>query len=120
MFKKMVLAGTLLLGGSLLVPEQAEAQVYGPVIRYGGGPVYVPPVTTYRSYGYSPYRSGYRYGYQPYFRGPAFGAPAYRGPVYPYGGPVYRSYRSPYGYPYYAPRRGTGFSVQIGPVYRGW
>lgn len=107
MFKKLMLAGTLLLGGSMLVPEQAAAQVYGPVIRYGGT-VYRPPVGVYRSYRYAPY-----YGYQPYFRGPAFGAPAYRG--------YYRSYRVPYGYPYYYPsRRGTGFSLQIGPVYRGW
>jgi|GEM_PF-2213418 len=112
MFKKILLAGTLLLGGSMLVPEPAQAQVYGPVIRYGGGRVYVPPVRTYRNYGYSPYRYGYRSGYQPYFRGPALRAPAYGG--------YYRSYRSPYGYPYYAPRSGAGFSLQIGPVYRGW
>ena len=113
MFKNLMLAGTLLLGGAMLVPEQATAQVYGPVIRYGSGRVYVPPVRTYRPYNYAPYYRSYRYGYQPYFRGPAFGAPAYRG--------YYRSYRSPYGYPYYYGRpRGSGFSLQIGPVYRGW
>ena len=108
MFKKLMLAGTLLMGGAMLVPEPAQAQVYGPVIRYGRGHAYVPPVTTYR-YRYSPYR----YGYQPYFRGPAYGAPAYRGPVY-------RSYRTPYYNRYYTPRRSTGFSLRIGPVYRGW
>ncbi len=112
MFKKILLAGTLMLGGTMLAPEPAQAQYYGPVIRYGVGRVYVPPVRPYRSYRYSPYYNGYRYGYEPYFRGPAFGAPAYRG--------YYRSYRPSYGYPYYAPPRGTGFSLQIGPVYRGW
>ncbi len=123
MFKKMLLAGAVILGGSMFATEKADAQVYGSVVRYGspvyGSPVYRSPVRVYSPYVAPRYGSGYRYGYgyQSGFRGPAFGGPMFRGPAF--GAPAFRgpAFRGPM----YGPGWGrSGFSLSIGPVYRGW
>lgn len=116
MFKKLILAGAVVLAGSALWAQSAEAQgpfrfnrSYGPIYR-SARPVVVAPAPVYRSHRvYSAYPS-YQYGY---------GYDAYS-----YGAPVYQSYRpsvsvgvSGYGYPGYGPALGTprGFSFYFGP-----
>jgi len=117
MFKKLLLAGAVVLAGSAMVAQTAEAQGrYGPYRSFGpsyrsvgpvyrsGRPVIVAPAPVYRSQRvYSAYpQYNYGYGFAP---------------------PVYQSYRPSvgrgmgnFGYPVYGPTFGTprGFSLYIG------
>jgi hypothetical protein len=127
MFKKMLLAGAVIVGGALCTADNADAQ-FGPVVRFGGpafggpvmrGPVYGGPmVRTVNPYMMPRYGAGYRYGFQPNYR---VGYPGYR-----FNTPAYRSFRGPmgpvYGPGFYGPGFGrpSGFSVNVGPVFRGW
>jgi hypothetical protein len=118
MIKKMLLAGAVLLAGSLFTSQKADAQ-FG-VVRYGAPVVRGPVVRGPMVRGFNPYvgqRYGaYRYGYQPGFRGGAWGAPYYRS----YMGPMGVGPRGFVG-PMYGPGFGrSGFSMSIGPMYRGW
>ena len=115
MFKKLLLASAVVLAGSAMVAQTAEAhgpfgpyRSFGPVYR-SARPVIVAPAPVYQSYRvYSAYpRHGYGFGH---------------------AGPVYHSYRPSvgigvgnYGYPVYGHAFGTpsfgaprGFSLYIG------
>jgi hypothetical protein len=122
MLKKLLLAGAVVLAGSAMVAQTAEAQGrYGPYRSFG--PSYRSVGPSYRSVG-PVYRSG-----RPVIVAPA---PVYRSqrvysayPQYNYGygfaPPVYQSYRPSFGrgmgnfgYPVYGPTFGTPFGTPSG------
>lgn len=119
MFRKFLLAATVVVGGVLAMPQAAEAHgPYGPYRSFGPGfrpsvgpvyrsarPVVVAPAPVYRTHRvYTPFPT-YSYGYS-------------------VGGPHFQTYRPSvgvgaghFGYPVYGPSLGTprGFSFYFGP-----
>ncbi len=116
MFKNLLLAAALLIGGAMLVPAQSQAggphcgphghygyggygySVARPVIvpnyGYGTGVPYIGPSVRYGGYGYSSYRPGLNISI---------------GNGYPYGGFGGYGVGSPFGYGY-----SSGFGLYLG------
>lgn len=112
MLKKMLLAGAVLLAGSMIAPKSAEAS-HG--MRYRAPGWAAPPVRSFRPY-YGPrYGAGFRYGAPPVMR---YGAPGYWGPRY--GVPMRRGPSVGIGIGVGRPMWGRPGGVFIGPGFRGW